>query len=808
MNNKNYPLIILMLCLSLLIPSIVSAEQSSETDSAKSLQTANLTLDNYTKALEAISKEIPRDTFDTSAIIKKVGKDPLKLTSWVRDNTRLVPYQGMLRGAIGVLMDRYGNSLDRAVLLQTLLFEAGHNAQLARGHLSSSEANALYNAILSGDYNKQVIEPENQDTIEQIMIRYADKFGLDADELMLNHNELDLKSQRLMKNAQQRVAEQTKELLTLVGSPQSSEPDKEQHWKLEGLADHWWVQWQDKKGNWVDLDVLKPLLDTKSTVHDKPTTMTIKEIPKALVHMTNIRVVVETLESGKLSETIVLDQEIAPSKLLAFSVDSLTLTHVPSNMSNPVELLEQKDKMAYLKSKLLKTEEWLPVLTIDTGAQGKNEFVVQNRFSINGEFTKTNNFTEAFSQPAKSISKGLEQMGGFLGGLPSGIGGSEKDVVKEKPEKVITAEWIEYEIKVPGLESKHIRRQIFDLIGPHARSTQSNIPFELTDSHRFELGTALLGETRILSMANSISPAYAATLTTDALLENIKKLPTSQNLKVSSVPQLATVPGITYSLALVRDGWRKTQGTTYLDRPNIITMHQGLHIKPAGIARFKAFDIVYNHLAINTALAHDRFRLNLEQGILDTNAEALVLNDLCQSNSPKYNNCTPMDNTAEQFYNSLIHSEKWLVIKNKNDMNQLQANTNIHARIDIALNEGNLVVVPNTAEHSQTGNELSWWIINPETGATLGINSQGHGGAILEKAIDTAILLASAGLCSFAASQDDKGLTAGDVAVCALNIGPGGIMLFAAKTGHLAVRISVVIAGVGIGVWLNTDIEH
>jgi hypothetical protein len=71
--------------------------------------------------LEAVDREIPRDTFDLQAIIDKAGREPAALFKWVQDETSLVPYRGVLRGATGVLMDRLGNSLDRALLLASLL---------------------------------------------------------------------------------------------------------------------------------------------------------------------------------------------------------------------------------------------------------------------------------------------------------------------------------------------------------------------------------------------------------------------------------------------------------------------------------------------------------------------------------------------------------------------------------------------------------------------------------------------------------------------------------------------------------------
>src|SRR4051812_24013526 len=75
--------------------------------------------------MEAADRRLPRDTFDPRAIIETVGRDPNKLFDWVQSNTILLPYRGALRGPVGVLMDRGGSSLDRALLLATLLHSTG-----------------------------------------------------------------------------------------------------------------------------------------------------------------------------------------------------------------------------------------------------------------------------------------------------------------------------------------------------------------------------------------------------------------------------------------------------------------------------------------------------------------------------------------------------------------------------------------------------------------------------------------------------------------------------------------------------------
>lgn len=86
---------------------------------------APASLEGSLRALEDGLREAPRDRWDPQFVVAQVGTRPDQLLGWVRENTVWIPYQGTLRGAVGVLNDRMGNSLDRAVLLATLLQRAG-----------------------------------------------------------------------------------------------------------------------------------------------------------------------------------------------------------------------------------------------------------------------------------------------------------------------------------------------------------------------------------------------------------------------------------------------------------------------------------------------------------------------------------------------------------------------------------------------------------------------------------------------------------------------------------------------------------
>jgi len=104
--------------------------------------------DNALRAIEDGERKAPRDLWDPEYVVNQLGPDPQALFEWVRDNTHWIPYRGVLRGPVGVLMDRQGNSLDRALLLATLLEKAGHTVRLARKELSRNEAASILPSLM------------------------------------------------------------------------------------------------------------------------------------------------------------------------------------------------------------------------------------------------------------------------------------------------------------------------------------------------------------------------------------------------------------------------------------------------------------------------------------------------------------------------------------------------------------------------------------------------------------------------------------------------------------------------------------
>lgn len=119
--------IVAALFASLIVPLAAVGEPATQ---PANLATMADDLQAMIRSCRAIDGAIPRDTFDIAAALQGIDRLPEKLFAWVRDQTRFMPYAGILRGADGTLIDRSGKRLDRALLLARLLKEAGHLVRL------------------------------------------------------------------------------------------------------------------------------------------------------------------------------------------------------------------------------------------------------------------------------------------------------------------------------------------------------------------------------------------------------------------------------------------------------------------------------------------------------------------------------------------------------------------------------------------------------------------------------------------------------------------------------------------------------
>jgi hypothetical protein len=708
------------------------ADQSQTELSAADLKRLADEMERGFKALEAAAREIPRDTFDPRAVINEVGQDPAKLLRWVRDHTFWVPYRGSLRGPIGVLMDRLGNSLDRSLLLAELLRTSGPELRLAHAELTEAGAKALLPKLRP--VPKEPLPappPATKRATDELLEKYAKQFHLDLAKIRPNMEKMAVEQARLAEDIVQRVAEQAPAVAAAVGMPKVNPEEAERAAEVAALRDHWWIEMRQGTG-WTALDPALPdavpratLTEATEYICPNPKTGNFN-LKSSLCHEVQIRVVVEQWQGGRVKEQVVLNQSLRPSQLFGVPV---VLRHIPLNWPNDLNLIGDKGAAQRLKAAVLAQREWLPVLSVGTAN------VIQSSFKDTGDVN-----TKPILGRLAALARGQEAAIGNIGrALENLLGGTPK----EEPKPQLSAEWIEYEIRTPGQPVRKVRRHVFELVGPAARSAGRIPKLPMTEDRKLDRGLPLLGQTEILLQPCMLSDAFVASFAASRMLANRNQFPDLirqiDSLKPADVfgraSRFTPPPGPLYDLALARQAWCRSPSDVYLNRSNVASYHSRFGQDSQGRLTFcHGFDIVANDVAARAGSATGAFLLRLEQGVLDTNAEAVLMAA-----------CGSVQNTAELFRVTKTQGINWHTIRSTRDpaLQTIGLSSDARSRIEQELASGSVVVVPTRPVKSGDRMKTCWWSVDALTGQTLGIAEDGTGsGVITEEAALSMFLLA------------------------------------------------------------------
>jgi hypothetical protein len=718
--------IISVILLFLISPSqgFASEKINKENTQATASQSLELTeeeidhvlegLKKLNRAISQASQEIPRDTFDPQAVVDKIGEDPKSLFEWVKDETVLVPYQGSLRGPTGVLMDRCGNSLDRALLLHELLRLAGYEARIARGSLTEKKAKEILANIPNAKIN--IHDKKTENDFENLIQIYAKEYDIATEELQESRKNLVKEKERISKIILERVSEQTEALSTLLKIDLGKKPGKERASILEDLKDHWWIQ-VEENGGWLDLD--PTVLDAKpgDTAASVKNTWDAEDLDADLFHRLTIRIIVERWEEGGLKEETVLEHDLQPSNLVG---ERIELHHDPLDWPEDEELYNTDRPIQNLKDTVLNLEEWIPSLTIGSEKTGKQSF------------TKSGKVNE------KPGEKAEQQRGGVTGGLMGAFGRSG---AKSGDRSKLTAEWIEFEIRSPGQPISKIRRFIFDLIGPAKRKFSAIDEPQFSDTQILKRNLLILGKTEILPLTCQLSPEFVEYLSAREMLSNMEVIISlvedrdamdNEDILVQ-LDLISPLPGPLYNLALSRSSLSRFDKEMYLDSLNIFSLQTFLQDDPTEeLEEFQRTDIVRNDMAVLPGSTQDPFAISMEQGVLDTNGE--VENLVAE---------IWIENTALTFAESLKKGIDWLAIRDARDpaLQKIQIPPDARSCIAQDLADGYVVIIPPKPIPVNGKLTTGWWRIDPRTGTTLGMGPNGSGQALTQYARDVNLAL-------------------------------------------------------------------
>ena len=711
---------------------------------------------------------VPKDTFDPKVVVDKLGHDPVKLFEWVRNQTMLVPYRGVLRGPVGVLTDRYGNSLDRSLLLAELFRLAGHEVRLARATLTERQARELLKRSTAAPRpSPRPVAPVAEPS-EDIARTFARRFGGDAEQIRLRLTELRAAAEATWRETSRRARTQSAALIEVLGPALKRSDTTFDETHLAGVADHWWIQQRIENG-WVDFDLDGTSSQSGNSLVAAASVTTPEEIGDDLRHRVRMRVVIERAVDGRLEESVVLDQTLRVTDVGGIRI---ALGHSPKALPSDADLFQEQDLAVWLNKYVYDQDVWTPFLAVGTNQ------AVQSSFTLSGEVL----------QLGAEHSSARNDVGSFTDAFGS-LGGFSDESTEPPASGRLTAEFLDYELLVPGQPPRNERRTLFDWVGPSVRVARDPQKIASLPPPPLEAMLDLANETDILIIGAQPSSELVGYLVGQSFFKigkaavQLLREPTDI-AKVAVDASRTPLPpsAVLLSLALARNKWNRFGDRVHITQPTIFSVHSGLKLDPeTGFRPWAALDIVVNDVDVDPASDTDSAFIRLEQGVLDTNVEAL----LAAGEAARPNVANLMSTTS-------VDASSWELLSVPARLGAAaEWPTDVRHRITPDLKRGFVVVVPKGTETAPA----VWWRVNPSNGSTLGIGDRGWGQAMTEYQKIRLILKGLAiGGCTVYQAARGKWIRAGICLVGGLfsgagvaKVGPGAGNLYATIADAISV---------------------
>ncbi len=648
-------------------------EPAAADATAKELAELHDQLEAAYQKLEAEYRTLPRDSFEPSALLEKAGRDDAALLAHVARETWWIPYEGLLKGAAGVLADRAGNSLDRSLLVAELLEAAGYRVRLARAKLTEKEARALLARLA----------PPPKEALAGDCIPISDD---------------------LSKRAAAHAADLEAALASAISKPEDVSAER-----LAAARDHWWVERQ-LGDHWVALDPAspeKPLRAKAEQTFDFSKRQGGSKLPAGLHHEVDLLVMIEAWDEGKLVERPVLKATLRPADLIGQRV---SLHHHP--MSGKPALSEPGGEA--IKKTALAEKEWLPVILAGDRRIAKASFDDAGAVHPNPNLA-----------PASKVGSAARGIFDSLGGS---VAGKEKDSPAKR--SVLTAEWVEFKVRSPGRAPRVVRREVFDLIGPAARAAAAQARPELAEAQRLDRALTLGGSAEWLLLPCHVSWALARHAVSKLELDQRKTylaiLKEPDRAKRGALADSLDDLGPLFWVAAARRSLNPARGETAIHSPNILGFHVRYRMGGDGqIVARAILDMASCPVASRTGILN--LAAVLRQGVADAAAEDIALENAKGS----------MDNVLDLLEAARSEGLKLVTLRGPGDhaAAALGLHPDAAERVAADLAAGYLVVIPEKPAAAGDSRRSGWWRVHPRTGETVAVMDTGYHSDTTEETI-------------------------------------------------------------------------
>lgn len=696
----------------------VLGTESPASDSASAYRAALVALDQVLDGIGQLRGKIDRAQFDIAALEKQLGFEPEDLSAFVREQIAFEQYAGLLRGPRGTLMSRAGNALDQAVLLSTLIEDAGYETRIASATLDASQAQSLFAQMAAPRPPPPPVG--DVEAMKALLVCLAKLTGKAEAEVEQALEPAAIETTDLYQAAEADAGfireVLTRERITL------GEPGLEAV-ILNEARDYFWLEYRLVPADpW--LPVHPAFADPKASPQ-----VTAKEffssdaVPDALKHRFRARVVNEQLLAGEPKTYEVMGWWERPAAELVGT--PLTYYNYPSGLSDPKDLLN-------LPALYEKTGVYIPTFN-DRMAEGGRGF--DRDGETYGVKILAAGQLEA-ERTGKTVSRTLGKFGVTMDGLEGETPGPPQT---QGP--TLTGQWIEYALIAPGGSETVIRRSVLDRIDAEARAAGRFD--QVDDRSSAEIGEALTRQHTFMLATGRYPESYVLDRTLERILGVRPMLEIALHTSYFSDEEIASprtrgeTAWLGHLMLYAAFDMGVADGPVYRPEPSLMVYQRPLGSPPK--ARL-SLDIVNN--------TRRAFRVTdgmlvaapidlVRAGVWETYAESLLPADLPPGSEPvmRYN-------TMEILRRARDASIDLRVLRATDPASLSELSLPGEAKIAIRndLDAGFVVVVP---ESLPAGMPMAgWWRIDPATGETLGMAADGRGAELVEYLVINSINLA------------------------------------------------------------------
>lgn len=651
--------------------------------------------------------EIDFEEFRVEDLHETLAGDPMAMYAWVRDETRWLPYSGALRGADGMMQDRMGSSLDRALLLAALLERSNHTVRLAHAPMDDGALEAMRAHWSGVPLTTRLVDELDQTEKAATVAEVAARHQLPAAELDQVYQAAiardDSTRERLVRDTLRQQQALLGELDTSAANASGEAPP----------ANHWWVQLRTRDG-WQALDPALPSIAEGERLipGDVQAVYFPEELPEEFRHRLTITIVAEQLIDGSLKEHVALEHRMDSTELVGqqirINTHPMNLPSLNAMLGNTPDF-DRND----LPQAILGETRWMPLLNFGETLQSDDLMILADG---------------SLKAMEKSLTgETLNIAVGALGQLARGRSGGDKDNARP-PE--LTAVKVRMQVEAPQRDTDLFERPLMDILGPGQRAAGVE-DLEIDDSMRERRAVALLGSLELAPQVAWIHPGQQSAWGYEGLMNSRpSSLGTAHALSrddfqfigdaIEAGSQRQTALD---QLAMLRLVYSPHLEDVALNRINLLGYVRLLEYDNGEPGARQGFDIIDNR--VDAPWRDDAPRVRLAQGILETLLEAeLLAGDLLAEGNASLNNA------ALAYRNDLQTGSAWKSLRQGDGIRGTEGfdwrpDADMRAHFDAELAAGKHLIMPTTLAARADG--PTWWQLDPLTGDIVGYGPDRRG---------------------------------------------------------------------------------